>query len=69
MLPPAEVGGHHAVHVDAVTQLYGYGHGEPAGAQPGVGPFPRRQEWSAFARQKYTETHWSDKITWEKPNV
>lgn len=33
---PAEVGGHHAVHVDPVAQLQGDGHGEPAGAQPGV---------------------------------
>lgn len=44
ILLPAEIWGHHAVHIDPITQLQGYGHGEPAGTQPGVGTFPERQE-------------------------
>lgn len=38
--PPAEVRWHHAVHVNPVTKLQGYGHGEPASAEPRVGGFP-----------------------------
>lgn len=39
-LSPAEVGGHHAVHVDPIAELQSDGHGEPAGAQPRVGNLP-----------------------------
>lgn len=31
---PAEVGGNHAVDIDSIAQLEGYGHGEPACTQP-----------------------------------
>lgn len=37
---PAEVRGHHAVHVDPVAELQGNGHCEPASAEPGVGDLP-----------------------------
>ena len=59
---PAEIGGHHAIHVDPVTQLQGYGHGEPASAQPGVGNLPGRQESITISSKpikmkcKYTES-------------
>lgn len=37
---PAEVRGHHPIHVDPIAELQSDGHGEPAGAQPGVGYLP-----------------------------
>lgn len=40
---PAEIRWHHAKHIGPVTQLQGYGHGEPASTQPGVGTLPERQ--------------------------
>lgn len=40
---PAEFRWHHAKHIGPVAQLQGYGHGEPAGTQPGVGTPPERQ--------------------------
>lgn len=40
---PAKLWWHHAKHVDPVAELQGDGHGEPAGAQPGVGFLPETQ--------------------------
>lgn len=40
---PAKLWWHHSKHVDPVAQLQGDGHGEPAGAQPGVGFLPETQ--------------------------
>lgn len=41
---PAEIRRHHAIDVDPITQLQGYSHSKPAGAQPGVGTLPGRKE-------------------------
>lgn len=40
---PAEVRGHHAIDIDPIAQLQGDGHGEPAGAQPGLRYFPAEE--------------------------
>lgn len=54
---PAEVGGHHAVHVDPVAQLQGDGHREPACAQPGVGDFPENRTRRRTDNQKNSMFH------------
>lgn len=41
---PAGIRRHHAIDVDPITQLQGYSHSKPAGAQPGVGTLPGRKE-------------------------
>lgn len=44
MFSPAEVRGHHPVHVDPIAELQSDGHGEPPSAQPGVGYLPVREQ-------------------------
>lgn len=54
LILPAEIRGHHAEHIDPVTQLQGDGHGEPARTQPGVRTLPERR--MHLLRQSYKRT-------------
>lgn len=61
MVSPAEVRSNHAIDIDPITQFQGDGHGEPAGAQPGV-RYPPVEE----RRRRGKEHSWMNFMSWRQ---